>query len=164
MDRVQHAFTQQVATLGGVVHLNSPVTSIDYEQSTGQFLISAAGHEAPFRADYCFSNLAIPFLERILSKRLQAQGEASGFSDEFKRSLHAVYAAQAHRDETKRFLACTTKVGWQADRSLWQGKPFHTHTDSEGTPVLTCDDSEVGVVPIYGGISWTDHPITLPWS
>ncbi len=163
MDRVQHAFSQQVATLGGVVHLNSPVTSIDYEQSTGQFLISAIGHETPFRADYCFSNLAIPFLEKILSKRLQAPGEASVFSNEFKRALHAVYAAQANKEETARFLACTTKVGWQADRTLWQGKPFHTHADSEGTPVLTCDDSEVGVVPIYGGISWTEHPITQIW-
>ena len=31
MDQVQRAFRQQVATLGGVVHLNSPVTSIDYD-------------------------------------------------------------------------------------------------------------------------------------
>src|SRR5947209_8437133 len=28
---------------------------------------------------------------------------------------------------------------------------------------MTCDDSEVGVVPIYGGISWTEHPITQIW-
>jgi monoamine oxidase len=28
---------------------------------------------------------------------------------------------------------------------------------------LTCDDSEKGVVPIYGGISWTDNPITQIW-
>src|SRR5882672_124426 len=78
MDRVQHAFSQEVATLGGVMHLNSPVTSIDYDQSTGQFLITATSHDAPFHADYCFSNLAIPFLEKILSKRLQAPGETNG--------------------------------------------------------------------------------------
>jgi len=163
MDQVQHAFSQQVATLGGVVHLNSPVTSIDYDQSTGQFVISAIGHEEPFRADYCFTNLAIPFLEGVLSKRLQALDEAGGFSDEFKQALHAVYKAQANTDETNRFLACTTKVGWQADRHLWQGKPFHTHTDSRGLSVMTCDESEIGVVPIYGGISWTDDPITQIW-
>jgi monoamine oxidase len=163
MDQVQHAFSQQVATLGGVVHLNSPVTSIDYDQSTGQFVISAIGHEEPFRADYCFTNLAIPFLEGVLSKRLQALDEAGGFSDEFKRALHAVYKAQANPDETNRFLACTTKVGWQADRHLWQGKPFHTHTDSRGLSVMACDESEIGVVPIYGGISWTDDPITQIW-
>jgi monoamine oxidase len=163
MDQVQHAFSQQVATLGGVVHLNSPVTSIDYDKNTRQFLISATGHEAPFSADYCFSNLAIPFLNGILSKRLQALDEASGFSDEFKQALHAVYDAQSKTNETERFLACTTKVGWQADRSLWQGKPFHAHIDSKGVSVTTCDESEIGVVPIYGGISWTDDPITQIW-
>jgi monoamine oxidase len=163
MDQVQHAFSQQVATLGGVVHLNSPVTSIDYDKSTSQFVISATGHEEPFRADYCFCNLAIPFLNGILSKRLQALDEASGFADEFKQALHAVYDAQANANEIERFLACTTKVGWQADRSLWQGKPFHDHTDSKGRLVTTCDESEIGVVPIYGGISWTDDAITQIW-
>src|SRR5437588_7515530 len=132
MDQVQHAFSQQVATLGGVVHLNSPVTSIDYDQNTGQFMISATGHQEPFRADYCFCNLAIPFLEKTLSNRLQSPGDGSGFSDEFKQALHAVYQTQAKTVETKRFLACTTKVGWQADRTLWQGKPFQTHPDSKG--------------------------------
>lgn len=163
MDQVQRAFRQQVATLGGVVHLNSPVTHIDYDSGTGQFVISAAGHEAPFRADYCFSNLAIPFLQKILSQRLQASDQASGFSDEFKQALHAVYTAQADPDETQRFLACTTKVGWQADRTLWQGTPLHTHPDSDGLLTMTCDDAERGVVPIYGGISWTDDPITQIW-
>jgi monoamine oxidase len=163
MDQVQRAFAQQVATLGGVVHLNSPVTRIDHDPSTGQFLIEATGHHAPFRADYCFSNLAVPFLEKLLSDRLQAPGAAGGFSREFKEALHAVYEAQAHDNETERFLACTTKVGWQADRNLWQGKPFRVHADTAGHSVLTADDSEVGVVPIYGGISWTDHPITQIW-
>ncbi len=163
MDRVQHAFAQQVAALGGVVHLNSPVTRIDYDQSSGQFLIEATGHDAPFRADYCFSNLAIPFLENILSDRLQTPDGEGGFSNAFKLALHAVYAAQANEKETERFLACTTKVGWQANRSLWQGKPFDTHVGAEGNSVLTADDSEIGVVPIYGGISWTDHPITQIW-
>jgi monoamine oxidase len=163
MDRVQHAFAQQVAALGGVVHLNSPVTRIDFDRSTGQFLIEATGHAEPFRADYCFSNLAIPFLENILSKQLQSPDEEGGFSTEFKLALRAVYEAQANKDETKRFLACTTKVGWQADRHLWQGKPFDIHIDAAGASVLTADASEIGVVPIYGGISWTDHPITQIW-
>jgi monoamine oxidase len=163
MDQVQRAFSQQVATLGGVVHLNSPVTDIDYDQATAQFVITATGHDAPFRADYCFSNLAIPFLQKILSPRLQALDEVRGFSDEFKRALHAVYAAQANTNETNRFLACTTKVGWQADRNLWQGAPFHTHADSEGLLMMAPDDSEIGAVPIYGGISWTGHPITQIW-
>ena len=59
MDRVQHAFAEQVATLGGVVHLNSPVTSIDYDPSCGQFVIDAVGHDAPFVGDCCFSNATV---------------------------------------------------------------------------------------------------------
>ena len=163
MDRVQHAFAQQVAARGGVVHLNSPVTSIDYDSETSQFIIRARGHETPFRADYCFSNVAMPFLEKILAPRLQNTDEAGGFSEHFKEALQAVYAAQANTDETQRFLACTTKVGWQADRYLWQGKPFKTCKDAVGHSVLTADESEIGVVPIYGGISWTNHPITQIW-
>src|SRR5436305_842165 len=98
-----------------------------------------------------------------VSNRLQSPGDGSGFSAEFKQALHAVYHTQAKTVETKRFLACTTKVGWQADRILWQGKPFHTHPDSKGVSVTCCDPSEIGVVPIYGGISWTDDPITQIW-
>jgi monoamine oxidase len=163
MDQVQRAFSQQVAMLGGVVHLNSPVTRIDYDETKRQFKIHATGHAEPFDADYCFCNLAIPFLQKILSERLQAPGKGNGFSEEFKDALRAVYRAQADTRETERFLACTTKVGWQADRTLWQGKPFRTHTDSKNITVTACDACEVGVVPIYGGISWTDDPITQIW-
>ena len=60
------------------------------------------------------------------------------FAEPFIRSLREVAGA---RD----FLATTTKVGWQARRDLWQ-KP-----------------SESRVVPIFGGISWTAHPMTQLW-
>lgn len=163
MDQVQHAFAQQVAVHGGVIHLNSPVESVDYDASAGQFLVHARGHAAPFRADYCFCNLAIPFLEKVLSPRLQDPQSETGFSADFKLGLQAVYAAQKNEDETARFLACTTKVGWQANRDLWQGKRITTRADAQGNSVLSVDESEVGVVPIFGGISWTDHSITQIW-
>ena len=156
MDQVQHAFAQQVSALGGTIHLNSPVIHIDYDQSRGKFVIEANGHEEPFLADYCFSNIAIPFLENILSDNLQGLDQEAGFSPAFKQALHAIYQTQADTNETKRFLACTTKVGWQADRTLWQGKPHDASPDNT-------DGSELGVVPIYGGISWTSHPITQIW-
>jgi monoamine oxidase len=163
MDQVQHAFVQQVAMLGGVIHINCPVTSIDYDTATGQYLITGAGHADPFRADYCFSNAAIPFLEKVLSPGLQDASSEGGFNKQFKDALHAVYTAQANNEETKRFLACTTKVGWQADRDLWQGKPITTHKGKHGYGVLAVAPSELGVVPIYGGISRTDNPITQIW-
>ncbi|MEM8960561.1 MAG: FAD-dependent oxidoreductase, partial [Acidobacteriota bacterium] len=78
MDRVQHAFAQQVAALGGTVHLNSPVKSIDWDFTTREFVIeiSQVGTEATreLRADYCFSNIPIPFLKRIVSEGLQELG------------------------------------------------------------------------------------------
>lgn len=164
MDRVVHAFWQQVATLGGVTHLNSPVTRISYDAGCGQFVIEATGHAEPFLADYCFCNLAMPFLEGVLAPELQASDAETGLEAPFKAALHAVYAAQANENPTRRFLAPTTKVGWQADRTLWQGTPITTGEAHDHIGEVRVDrDSEVGVVPIYGGISWTDHSITQIW-
>lgn len=161
MDRVEHAFAQQVASLGGVVHLNSPVTSIDY--SDNRFLVTAESHDEPFEADYVFCNMAMPFLQDILSQKLQDPTGKSGFSKEFNAALRAVYDAQAHDDPKDRFLAATTKVGWQANRDLWEGKPIKTDIDKDDDETLAIEQSQVGIVPIFGGISWTDHPITQIW-
>lgn len=175
MDRVQHAFAQQVAALGGTIHLNSPVKAIDWDVDKQEFVIhvSQVGTDEviEYRADYCFSNVAMPFLKNILSASLQGCGENQGFSSAFKRGLQAVYDAQfaptrapGEDGYVERFLADTTKVGWQADRSLWQGSPITAcHDPGCGEDVLDVPESEVGVVPIYGGISWTDNDITQIW-
>ena len=60
------------------------------------------------------------------------------FASGFAAALKAVFG-------TKDFLAPTTKVGWQAKRDLWQAP------------------SGDRVVPIFGGISWTSHPMTQLW-
>lgn len=172
MDRVQHAFAQQVASLGGTVHLNCPVTSIDWESDVGEFVIQAAQvgttDTREFRCDYCFSNLAIPFLSRILGRDLQSADSTTGFDVDFKSALAQVYKAQfeprVEKGVPQTFLAPTSKVGWQADRELWQGSELVTtseprlHGHRNGVP-----ESEVGVVPIFGGISWTDHEIVQIW-
>jgi monoamine oxidase len=175
MDRVPHAFAQQVAALGGTIHLNSPVKSIDWDAHKREFVVqvSQIGTKAviEYRADYCFCNLAMPFLSRILSDHLQGPGEHSGFEADFKAGLRAVYAAQFEPTKAPdedgyvaRFLATTTKVGWQADRRLWQGSGVTTQKDPlTGDEVLDVVDSEIGVVPIFGGISWTDDDITQVW-
>lgn len=177
MDQVQHAFAQQVAALGGTVHLNSPVQSIDWDFKTREFVIQAGqvgtGETRELRADYCFSNIAMPFLERFLSPALQEEGTGRGFEDTFKSGLHAVFAAQTRADMpdsdnpdtfVPRFLANTTKVGWQADRQLWQGRPIREESRPKHDAVThSVADSEVGVVPIFGGISWTDHEIVQIW-
>lgn len=172
MDMVQRSFAQQVAALGGTIHLNSPVKSIDWDETTDEFVVQVeqvgTDKTLEYRADYCFCNLAIPFLKNILSADLQSLEKPSqGLDQEFKESLHAVYSAQFKGDEhcySKRFLACTTKVGWQADRLLWQGSAFELNDeDADGVETLSLPQSEVGVVPIFGGISWTDNEINQIW-
>ncbi|GAA3919323.1 flavin monoamine oxidase family protein [Litoribacillus peritrichatus] len=167
MDQVQHAFAQQVAALGGTIHLNSPVKKIDWDEENQQFEVHVAQLGSDqcevLKADYCFSNVAIPFLEKMLSDRLQGAGANKGFDESFKSGLKAVYKAQ-NTPELKdgfpdRFLACTTKIGWQAERSLWQGGPVATCHDEH----LKRPDSEKGVVPIFGGISRTDNEIVQIW-
>ena len=174
MDRVQHAFAQQVAALGGTIHLNSPVESIDWDGEAKEFVVRVkqvgTDETKEFRADYCLCNAAIPFLSKLLSPTLQGGPDQRGLLDEdFQASLRAVYDAQFEvepDDEgyAMRFLANTTKVGWQAKRSLWQGsgigEKHHAHAQVRTHAV---DDSEVGVVPIFGGISWTDHDIVQIW-
>lgn len=174
MDQVQRAFARQVATLGGTIHLNSPVTSIAWDAKAGEFVVQVAklGSKATieYRADYCFSNIAIPFLEKLLSRDLQGGGDRSGFELPFKRGLKAVYAAQARpRINAKgeyqdKFLAATTKVGWQADRTLWQGRLIASrHKGDLNLTTMVAPDAEEGVVPIFGGISWTSHEIVQIW-
>ena len=169
MDRVQRAFAQQVASLGGAIHLNSPVKSIDWNEDKAEFevYISKIGTEEceVIEADFVFSNVPMPFLKRLISDRLQSHS-GKGFDPSFVEGLEAVYHAQFRTDkkDPELFLACTTKVGWQAERSLWQGGGFHDQFDETVKHSMQqVKPSEVGVVPIYGGISWTDHPIKQIW-
>lgn len=184
MDQVQHAFAQQVASLGGDIHLNSPVKEIDWDAKKKKFRISVSliGTEKlkVYEADYCVCNLAMPFLSKILSNNMistiypleektnQVENKSiPGLLDrDFKEALRAVFRGQWNPTSAPgyqpeeggyipKFLADTTKVGWQADRYLWQGSPIKED--------LSVEDSEVGVVPIFGGISWTDNDIQQIW-
>jgi len=173
MDQVQRAFARKVAELGGTIHLNSPVTSIGWDARTREFVVQVAKigskETVEYRADYCFSNIAMPFLQKLLSKELLGGGK-SGFAEPFKQGLDAVFAAQARpRVDAKgayqdKFLAATTKVGWQGDRTLWQGRLItHDHEDDLKLTTMVAPDNEEGVVPIFGGISWTSHDIVQIW-
>ncbi|MCF6435622.1 FAD-dependent oxidoreductase [Pseudoalteromonas sp. MMG022] len=171
MDQVQHAFARQVAALGGTVHLNSPVKHIEWDNDCQQYKISVSKIGTTqldvYYADYCFVNMALPFLKEILDESLQDVHSDKGLDKPFKQALHAVYSAQFFDDKglyQEKFLACTTKVGWQADRYLWQGSQVDMRTPPHcQEQVLTVPDSEVGVVPIFGGISWTDDEIVQIW-
>ncbi len=174
MDQVQHAFARKVAELGGDIHLNSPVQSIDWDEETKEFvvLVAQVGTDEliEYRADYCFSNMAMPFLSKILSEKLREGPAGTGFDEPFKDGIAAVFAAQDRSREgpdgtyRDKFLACTSKVGWQADRVLWQGEEItHQHYSEKNFDAQDVSDEEEGVVPIFGGISWTSHPIMQIW-
>ncbi len=168
MDQVQHAFARQVAAKGGTIRLNSRVDHVDWNGEQYEIQVAKLGTEEKetIAADYVFSNAAMPFLSDILSECLQSP-ESGLFEPGFKAALQAVYTTQFDKpaDEyANRFLSYTTKVGWQADRALWQGGRITARYDeSVGQDVLYVPDSEVGVVPIFGGISWTDDAITQIW-
>ncbi|WP_246240063.1 flavin monoamine oxidase family protein [Pseudoalteromonas caenipelagi] len=171
MDQVQHAFAKEVAALGGTVHLNSPVKHIEWDEAKQQFKISVSKIGTTdldvHHCDYCFVNMAVPFLKEILDDSLQDASNELGLDKPFKQALQAVYQAQFFDDKgihQDKFLACTTKVGWQADRHLWQGSQVKVRNTVQcQEQLLTVPDSEVGVVPIFGGISWTDDEIVQIW-
>jgi monoamine oxidase len=56
----------------------------------------------------------------------------------FARALDIVF-------DHKEFLRPTVKVGWQSKRKYWQ------------------DPKDGNTVPIFGGISWTNHPMSQMW-
>ncbi len=143
MDKVVDAFKSQVERLRGNIQLGAVVTKIEYIANTGKYQIEYQqnGREHIIEADYCFSNMPIPLLKGVLDDQ--------HFHQPFKNALHAVYKAQyggsAEEGYKAKFLADTTKVGWQAKRDFWQ----KAHSP--------CD------IPIYGGISWSSDEIVQMW-
>lgn len=184
MDQVQRAFAQQVAAKGGNIMLNSPVKKVEYCQQSEQFVVSVSqvgtDELLEYRADYLFCNAAMPFLKRMLGDSLQGD-DSKGLEPKFQAALQDIYRAQfdptsvPNRDDKDddpaigfypRFLANTTKVGWQAERKLWQGSDPEVKlqkVNGKNLEINVIDDSEVGVVPIFGGISWSSHNITQIW-
>jgi monoamine oxidase len=87
----------------------------------------------PLTADYCFSTIPLPLLARLTK---------TGFAQDF---LDAVSVVQ---------FAKTCKVGWQAKRRFWE--------ELRANPGAVPPDRKNGP-QIFGGISWTNHPITQMW-
>jgi monoamine oxidase len=145
MDKVVDAFKQKVEQLGGDIRLGAVATKIAYSAETGKYRIHYRqnnGEEQIIEADYCFSNVPIPLLKNVL--------DDAHFDQSFQAALHAVYQAQEGPKDVNgkykgKFLADTTKVGWQAKRDLWQKA------------------KNPGDVPIYGGISWSNDEIVQIW-
>lgn len=145
MDKIVYAFQEAVKLdERSEIQLNAVVENIEYNSEKQNYQISYKQGEniKTIEADYCLSNVPIPLLEAVLHK--------NHFAPDFQAALDAVYKAQNIGIEEpsgyrRKFLADTTKVGWQAERCLWQ--------EAEGA----------GDVPIYGGISWSSDEIDQIW-
>ena len=153
MDKIVHAFERELEDKEDKedkrckIILSAVVEEIKYDSENNKYCIKYKKNgesEQSIEADYCLSNIPIPLLKDKL--------EIGQFSQEFQDALMAVYKAQntGKAEESgyiRKFLADTTKVGWQARRCLWQ------EVEVKGT----------GNVPIYGGISWSSDEIGQIW-
>lgn len=180
MDQVEKAFAAEAVAKGATILLNSPVRTIGYDREKGKYIVSVEGGKT-HEADYVMCNIPMPFLQLILADDLYNPSCGSGFNEEFKLGLRAVFETMNSNDQNERFLAPTTKVGWQADRDLWQRGVSKDNSIIKPTLALPSNgsisnsskrgpnsvkpmrDTQVGVVPIFGGISWTDNIITQIW-
>ena len=145
--------------VGGVVHLNSPVTIIDYDPGTA---IRDYRHRS--RGAISRGLLLQQPRDSVPSKNsLPAAAGAwtarAGFSAEFKRALHAVYAAQANKTRPNDSLRARRRSGGRPTATLAR-RAIPYLRRFRRLIVMAPDDAETGAVPIYGGISWTGHPIT----
>lgn len=138
MDRIVEALADAVGREN--IRTNSPARSIRYDQGQKKWRIELERGPAVDPADACISNIPLPLLRGPL-------GDLGGqpFSRAFTEALKVIFSLTP--TGVGGFLGPSCKVGWQAQRALWQ-EP---------------DPSVNRVVPIYGGISWTSHPLTQLW-
>jgi monoamine oxidase len=137
MDRIVHALAAAVGPRN--IRTGAVVKTIEYDKAAAKWRIGLAGGET-VSADICLSNIPLPLLRDPLGDLAKQP-----FDPTLQTAFKAVFDTPAFG--VKGFLAPTTKVGWQAKRALWQ-EP---------------DTAANRVVPIYGGISWTTHPLTQVW-
>lgn len=138
MDMIEKAFAKAIEFLmdngrRGELKLGCPVKKVS-RTATGFDIEYENGSETEtISATQCASNIPIPLLEDKI--------DLSDFSPEYAAALQNVF-------DTNDFLRPTCKVGWQAERRLWQNPP-----NSRVNPVI----------PIFGGISYTSDEMHQMW-
>jgi monoamine oxidase len=134
MDMIEKALLAKIHLLGGHIHLNANVEEVNRKGPRWAVTYKQNGKKHTVEGDFCLCNIPIP----LMKGKLKGTDFEPRFWDSFKKVM----------DDAKEFLAPTCKVGWQAPRELWQQLPT-----SPTRPVI----------PIFGGISYTSHPITQLW-
>ena len=130
MDKIVKTFAEQIHNhRDGNIELSAPVVNVEKRGRKVLVTYTKGGRRQSIEADYCICNIPIPLLADLNPR---------GLSEPFANSLRAV-------GKHPKFLASTCKIGWQANRTLWQ------------------QNDTAGGVPIFGGISWTSHQIAQMW-
>lgn len=137
MDKIETALARKIRELARrsqpkhePIKLDCPVSQIRKFRAQWVVTYQESGGPEYAVADFCVVNMPIPLLQGKLQQ--------SDFSPTYWASLARVMTA-------KGFLRPTCKVGWQAERKLWQ------------------QPADRNSVSIYGGISRIDHPMTQMW-
>jgi monoamine oxidase len=134
MDMIVKALAIEVQKLGGEIILNAPVTRIEREEATTkEYKVTYKNGDS---LKIIQADKCVSNMPIPLLDGIVADNLFKG--DNFKHALEIVYSK-------KEFLRPTVKVGWQSKRKYWQ------------------DPADENTVPIFGGISWTDHPMTQMW-
>lgn len=138
MDMIEKGFQKAIEELieqgkPGELKLECPVKRVKRTKSGFKVEFTEGGKKASVSGTQCVSNIPIPLL--------QGKVDARDFSASYGSALASVFS-------TPDFLRPTCKVGWQAERNLWQN-----------TKVSDVDP----VIPIFGGISYTSDEMTQMW-
>lgn len=122
---------QEQGGKGSPVKVGCPVTQIKRNKDKKWAITyQEKGDAKTITSDFTVSNMPMKLVHQCLDE--------SDFNKLFWSDLSQV----ANNDN---FLSPTCKVGWQANRRLWQEKTYKNR------------------VPIYGGISRIEHPMTQMW-
>jgi monoamine oxidase len=134
MDMIEKALLQKIIELGGTVLYNAPVQKVERTPTGFRVDYVQDGAAKSVEGNFCLCNAPIP----LMNGKLKQSDYNPRFWDDFTKVATA-----------KDFLQAACKVGWQARRDLWQNPK-----NEPGKPVT---------IPIFGGISYTNHPITQMW-
>ena len=133
MDMIGKALEREIKKLGGEIKIATPVNRV-IRMRDGKWNIFYGSGRLNMEADICLCNIPIPLMKDKIN--------LADFSGDFKNDFDSVI-------KNEKFLRPTCKVGWQAPRKLWQD------VKNPGGPNT--------VIPIFGGISYIEHPMTQMW-
>jgi len=137
MDEIHIALREHIDDMSkgnSPLKVNSPATKVRRKGNKWEveYQSKEGGKEGPkvITADFVIANMPMKLAHGLVEE------------EDFNKLFWSDLSQVANNDK---FLEPTCKVGWQADRKLWQEDTYHNR------------------VPIFGGISRIEHPMTQMW-